>query len=55
MGSSKIVRQPAAGLAEDLQMVNDPRLNQLLFVERAPAALRIFFDRPDRFEHVSQA
>ena len=37
-----------------LQMMNNPRPNQIVLVERAPAAPGIFFKPFDGFEHVSQ-
>lgn len=54
MDLSKIVGQSAAGFTQNLQMMDNPRPNQLVFVERHAAAPGILLNQLDGFEHVGQ-
>jgi hypothetical protein len=55
MGLSKIAGQSPASLTQNLQMMNGPRLNQLVFIECGTAAVRIFFNQLNGFEHIGEA
>src|SRR4051812_38638545 len=50
-----LIRQRASGLAQNLEMTDEPVLDQLVLVERVPPTSGIAFDAIDRFDHVADS
>ena len=51
----KLVPEPGRGLSDDLQMMNEPGLDQFIVLKGTPAFCRVPFDELNRFQHVHQA
>ena len=51
---SKVIRQIARGLAQDLEMMDNPDLDELVVVKSFPATRGVSLHSLDRFENVAK-